>query len=476
MTLDSFYPKRPGKMVPFAALMSLGFLWACSEDTPTPSNTGDDSGKDTGDTDSQSQTAWEIEMVEDRDVGVLAKIVAGPSDEVAVAYFATKSIQDGPCDETEISPPPERLRQELRFAQRDSTGAWSVQTVDTPVISVDPVGLSFLYGPDGAPSLAYAGGVPEQRFCGPNDAIFNQRIDGDWVSQTAGALSADSATGFPESDSGFVVGWWPALAFDQGGNPAVLHKDVHFGSMQHDDLYRADLEFAWRSGGAWDIHEAVDRGEGAGNYGALLFDGEDRPNAFYYIPVDSQNGSRKGVWAARRESAGNWEKVQLQGGGIYQEIAAKINPISGHLVVAFFSEKDGAVRVRTLEDPKEFANKSAWDSRIVGDPRFVEGHHVSLAFTPAGKAAVAYHRCKRQGTSDGGCNQNDEAVVLATQGDPEWKIEVVKTAAKGSCGDYTALAIDQKGTAYIAYRCTIETDDGFEFRVYVAHKQLGDGK
>jgi len=46
-----------------------------------------------------------------------------------------------------------------------------------------------------------------------------------------------------------VVGFWPALAFDQNGNAAIAYRDVHTGVLQSDDWRRADLELAFGSGG-----------------------------------------------------------------------------------------------------------------------------------------------------------------------------------------------------------------------------------
>jgi len=212
------------------------------------------------------------------------------------------------------------------------------------------------------------------------------------VWETAASESGQAVTGDEASDAGFVLAPWPSLAYSNDGEPVVLYKDAHFGSLQHDDAYRADLELAWRRAGSWE-HEVVDAGEGAGDYGQLLFNDEGRPIALYAITIDDQEQSRHGVWAARRDEAGQRERVQLHEGAIHQEITAGFEPGSGDLLVAFYSAADMAVRLRRLADPTRFADPAAWDNKLVGSGRYDEGRYVSLAFSATGDVLLAYQRC-----------------------------------------------------------------------------------
>jgi hypothetical protein len=457
-----------------AGLFFVG-LASCSDgndDDPSVNGDTQDSGNVDGNTDPPK---WVIEMVEDRNVGLQAKIAVGPDGAPAVAYFANESFDDGLCTEVE-NDPPKRTRQELRFAVKVGE-AWIPELVESPVYPFGPTGLDLVFDPEGNAAIAYTGTDPVQGlanlgYCGSHNAVIATRGDGGWTTEIAGAESGDSASGLPASDFGTVVGLWPGLAFDSNGQPAVVHKDVHAAAMQSDDFRRADAEFAWGQGGGW-THEAVDPGEGAGDYGELLFDGDGRPVAFYAIKAESHVQSRHGVWAARRETTGEWTRVRLHSGSIYEEISGAVDPTNGDLVVAFYSKADFAVRLRRLKNSEGFGDVSQWDSEIVGSSIWEEGQYVSLAFTPSGQVALAYHRCKRHETDASGCNQNDEAVVLAIQGTDKWSFEVVKEADRGSCGEYTSLAIDAGGTAHIAYRCTVETPDGFTMRLFVASKPIG---
>ncbi len=450
---------------------------------PDPSHPIDSNGNGTPDylernSENNSNTnldsKWIIEKVEDENVGTQANLVVGPDNAPYVAYFTNDSIDDGVCDEIEINPP-RRMRQEIRLATKpQGSQEWSVETVDDPVVAFQPNGLSLGFNLQGQPGIAYTGGEPEGQYCGGNDAVLAEKTGAEWTFETAGANSGDSATGEPASDSGFIVGIMPALAYDPQGQPAIVHRDSHF-AMQHDDLYRADAEFAWRNGGAW-IHEAVDYGEAAGFYNALIFDAEGRPIALYAITVEAQGVSRHGVWASRREPDGTWNRVKLHSGKIHNEIAVGIDPISGELVVAFYSARDLGVRIRRLSDSERFVEIEAWNSEIVKDPRYDEGQYVSMAFSPFGQLALAYRRCKSVTSAAGGCDKNDEAVIFALKNNNKWDIGIVQEATSGSCGEYTSLDFDDKGTVYIAYKCTEETASGFSFRLYVASKEIGVAK
>jgi hypothetical protein len=448
------------------ALVAAIAIGACSDGdgSATPADGGTDTETDTG----SAAIDWEIEMVEDANMGYQAQLAVGPDGSPAVAYFGNEGFEDGICSpEIEVDPPP-RVRYEIRFAERTGPGQWAAETVDEPEVAFTPNGLDLAFDPDGRPAVAYTGGPPELVYCGGNDAVLRVRDGGDWTFQTAADNSGQAATGEPASDSGHVVGIWPALEYDPDGEPAILYKDSHFGTLQHDDLYRADAELAWRSGGSSWSHEAVDPGEAAGEHGDLIFDDEGRPVAFYAISVEAQEDSRHGVWAARRDSEGTWEIVELHTGAIHQEISAAVHPTSGDLIVAFYAAADKAVKLRRLSDAAQFAESSAWSSELVGRAQYDEGLNVSLAIAPSGLVALAYHRCRLVTSTSEGCDQNDEAVIFAIENGSGWSYSTVVESEVGSCGNFTSLGFDDQGTAYIVYRCTVQEGDEFTFRPFVA--------
>jgi hypothetical protein len=335
--------------------------------------------------------------------------------------------------------------------------------------------------------MAYQGGEPETQFplCISSDAVVTTRTGQNWTTEAVGIGSGDAVVVQEPPgcggdldpccqgcEAGYVVGVELALAFDSDGNAAVLHRDSHF--MQgRDTAARADAEFAWRNSGAWSL-ETVDPSSGAGFSNALVFDGQGRPVVFYEVNKEDNEYNRNGIWASRRETDGTWTWAYLHIGAIDDTIAAAADPVTGEIAIAFYSVLKQGVYVMRLTDPENFEDViGAWDKELVSSSIYDEGLSVSLAFTPDGRAALAYHRCKRFGTEGGGCNINDEAVVFAMEGPAGWSYEPVKRGTDGSCGEFVSLAIANDGTAYVAFRCTELIESEYVFRLYVAEKAIG---
>ncbi|MEL6342217.1 MAG: hypothetical protein AAFV53_03740 [Myxococcota bacterium] len=431
-------------------ISALFLLFACEGEDPskaTPVDTDDTSAEDSGDV----VDGWSIQPVDTGDGGVQGRIGISPAGQRMVVYWNPVPREDGICDEVTNDPPP-RIRYELRFATVDS-GQWQTELIDEPTIAFTPNGLDLTFDADGVPNVAYTGGAPSGQYCGSNDAYIAERgAAGEWSMTAAATESGQSNTGEPASDAGFVVGLWPSLAFDRAGVPAVLHKDAHFGSLQRDDAFRADMELALGNGGGWD-HVAVDIGEGAGDFGQLLFDDQDRPVAVYAVPVDSTKDPRLGYWAARQEADGNWTRIYLHAGLPTHRVAAGFAPGSGELVVAFYSVEDQAARLRRLPAGADFDDSGAWSDELVASNRYDEGRDVSLAFRSDDSVVLAYHRCVLLSDGVGDCNINDEALILAEEIEGGWDIQEVHAVQGQSCGRYASVVVDTDDRAHVAFTC-----------------------
>ncbi len=443
---------------------------------------GDNLDVDTGVADSETASdtepeaeQWHIMMVDSSSIGMQTKIKTAPDNTVGIATFANESYEDGICTEV-ASNPPKKLKQSIYFASKKTAEPkWTVEKVADPVVVFAPSGLSLDYDGNGQAAVAYTGGKPQKQFCGANDAVIALRTKSGWKNDTASRMSGDSKTGIVGSDEGMVVGYWPGLAYNSKGEPALIHKDVHFGALQSIDSKRADAEFAIKKGGKW-VNEAIDAGAGAGDYGTVLFDQQERAVVFYYNPREEEQGKHFGLWAARRGQDGKWkDKVRLFNGVIHQEISAVFNQVTKEIVVAYYSADHKAVRISRLADSEDFADETAWSNDVVGNAIYDEGQYVSLAITPSGKEVLAYHRCKKNSSVSDGCDDNDEAAVIAVHHGDNWDIEAIDQAEHGSCGEYTAVTVDSSGRVYVAYRCTVTDDnDKFVFRLFVADKKIED--
>ncbi len=462
-----------------------------------------DDGDDAADRDAKirrppvTREVWQTEEVASGHVGLHTRTVI-TADGPAIAYFATQGREDGPCDELGVSSPPTRELWDLYVARSTGSG-WSAETVASILSLAAPSGLGFAVDSTGRPAIASLTGgawVAPVGYCSANDVGFYRPADDGssadgWSVQTAVATSGEAATGEPASDFGEVVGYWPALAFDADDNPAIAYKDIHGGGLQSDDLRRADLELALQSGSSWRA-VAVDIGEGAGDYNALVFDDQNRPVIAYYQPVESQGATPRGVWVARSADDGaSWQRVQLLAGATVEGPAMLVDPDDGRLHVAYYDAALGVPRMATLQDDDNFeALDAGWTDQRFGEERFDEGYHLSLAAGPNGIIAAAYYRCTRATGELGVCRPDDDALVFAwrkagtgTEGSTgtdagtgtdtgTWSIEVVDEGdAQGACGTHASLAFDSDGSAVISYLCQTLVGNALDDRVRVARRE-----
>lgn len=442
-------------------------------------------------------------------VGLHAQLAAGPGGRVGVAYWDTDGVEGAPCDGIEVDDPPAEVRWGLSFAEWREGEGWRAERVGDPLLLGAPPGLHLSYSQSATPQLLALAGdpVPEIRYCGGSDlGLFTPRggVGEAWGAEWVVTDSDQAASGEPASDYGYVVGYWPSYARRADGAELVAYQDVHGGSLQRDDLARADLEVARRDapGGAW-RHEPVDVGEGAGTHTQALFGPQGEPMVLYYIPVEAaqESRARQGVWLAR-EVGGVWRRHLVAAGAV--EGGARGVVVGAGLAVIYF---DPLARqpvlaalsdLRALDaDPSADPSADPWRRARLGDPRYHEGRAPTLARAPDGRLAALWYRC---GPAElAACRPADDAAVFALspaaaqgegmgegagEGDPddaasylgEWRREVVEAGEEGVCGLDPSLAFDAQGRAWAAWRCSRRAEGGaFRYRLEAARRDpLGD--
>ncbi|MDF1562021.1 MAG: hypothetical protein P1V51_03210 [Deltaproteobacteria bacterium] len=454
-----------------ALALSLGLAGCDGGGDPPPLDGGDlDAGRRDG---SLPTNPWSSETIDTGNVGMQISVAVGPGDVGRVAYFATQAYDDGDCTEIPDNPP-RRQRWQIRYAEEGASG-WTAEDVLAPLYLGVPVGLQLHTAPGGTATIATMIGdpVPLLLFCGANDVgILERGGGGGWTPTTIVTSSGQAATGEPASDFGEVVGYWTSLAWDSGGRMGFAYKDVHAGSLQGDDFKRADLELALGNGGGFQ-NIPVDWGEGAGNYNAITFDGQDRPVIAYHVPTEGIITSRHGIWATRTSDGGaTWERLQLHIGGTAERIAVTNDPRTGEPIFAYYSGGEALPYLARLTDPTQFEDlANGWEKERLGDPRFDEGYSPSIAFDPEGNLGIAYYRCVRVNRGVGSCNPNDDAVVFAWDDAGTWVTEVVDEGGEGHCGMYPSLAFDSTGRAIIGYQCVEQVGGEFEFQTKIATRE-----
>ena len=418
--------------------------------------------------------AWTVSTLDAQGGGLHIALASAPSGQLGAVYFPVSGQDDGPCEELNFDSPPLRVRWPLTYAQLEGQ-QWVKQVVANPLYVGQPTGLDLGFYADGTPVIATMTGDPlaEQRYCGVNDVGLMARRGAAWQTETAVTNSGQARTGEAGSDFGEVVGYYPSLAFDRSGQPAVAYKDVHSGSIQSDDRRRADLELAWRQGGSWRAIP-VDYGTGAGNFNKLAFDLQDRPVIAYYVPTESLDMTRQGIWATRSSDAGQtWERVQLYNLSTSERPALAIHPQTGAPHVLYYQARKGYPTLATLTDDDKFGSLAqGWSLEDIGDSRYDEGYSPAIAFSPEGTLAVAYYRCTKSIGTLGDCTSDDDALIFAWRDGQEWVREVVDEGDVGGvCGQRPSLTFDADGYAVIAYRCEVEVEGRLQSQIKFARRK-----
>lgn len=428
------------------------------------------------------RSRWSVEEVAEGDVGLYTKL-ALLDEKPVVAYHTFQSRTGDPCTETGNPNAPPKMFWDLYYSYK-SQDSWQQELV-TPLLvaKATPLGLDLKVAPDGTVAIASLTGepigTPTLQYCGAHDVGYFQRDDsGQWQVQTAVRLSNEAAvTGdtAAASNHGEVVGFWPALAFDQSGNAAIAYRDGHTGTLQHDDLLRADLELAIESGGGWRA-VPVDWGRSAGAYNRLIFDQENRFVVLYFVSEEDRSSPQQGLWVARSADDGaSWQKVRLFAKPVPLQPDIAVDPSNGNLYVVYFNADFRTIYIATLIDDSAFESASeGWEFASFGDNQYEEGRYSSIAVDPDGRVAVAYYRCNRKNETEGDCSPWNNGLVFAWRevgSEGSWTVELVDQGdGSGECGTYASLAFSSDGAAYIAYLCQHLVDDKLESRVHLAKR------
>jgi hypothetical protein len=458
-----------------SAFILLAAAIGCTPDGEKPPPVGTENGGGNGGSNGGGGTAaWDIGVVEGEGMGQQLVMTTTSDGRPAMAYFATASFADGPCDELGVTDPPDRIRWPLRYAEENGDG-FTIETIDNILLVGSPSGIDLVRNPSGNPALATMGGPAgdQPNFCGAGDVVVYTRGGADnWTMDTLVTTSGQAATGEAASDYGGVVGTWASIAYGSGGQAAVAYQDIHGGGLQSDDKRRADLEVALSNGGGWNP-TPVDWGRGAGDFTDVTFDAQGRIVILYHNPTDDVNFSAHGVWAARSADNGaTWEQIHLKIGSTSERPNLLVDPTSGTLYVALYDAGVGVPIVMTLDNPEDFENYDSWSEEDIGDHRYDEGYHPRMALDPDGRLSLVYYRCARAADGLGNCDVNDDAIVYAWRElDGTWYREVVDAGGSGQCGNNPNLVYDNDNKPVVSYQCSETVDGAFQFRVKMARRR-----
>lgn len=458
---------------------------------------------------------FEKYMIEGEGMGLHAKLSLSPGGQLGVAYWSTDGQEGQPCEEIEVDDPPSEVRWSLRFASWESEMGWLSQLVSRPLLLGNPPGLDLDYSSSGQPMVTSIAGeaIPELRYCGGgNLSVFTPSTDPDaseWDVEYVAETSDQAMSGEAASDFGFVVGYWPSQFIARNGSRMIVYQDVHGGSLQRDDLVRADLEVALQTrGGSWS-YEVIDLGEGAGIYNQALITEAGQFLALYYISFDAQMAERQrqGIWLARRDESGEWLRGLVFGGPTRGQ--PSIIAYGEGVAVTYYDPQARRPILALLSDLTQLADSSAWRRIPLGDPRYNEGHSPSMTVLPDGRIGIAWYRCGPAEVEE--CRPSDDAVVFTypealqamgnnqgeegqEMGDNEemeesgtevtvlddealagpWEIEIVESGEEALCGFSPQVITDRSKRVWVTWQCSrrVGTEGEFEFRLESARRDL----
>lgn len=431
--------------------VALVCLVACG---PSETSVPDDGGARPDRARPMESSPWSIDLVDEGDdVGLWVRHAIDADDVSHVAYFATEGEVVGPCDLGVTEDVPDEVRWTLFAAHGDE--GFVVDEVARVLSPTDPPGLDLAIGPRGPSIAALTGGPVEGRLCQAHDLGVYERRGEAWQPEVAVAESNEAATGMPASDFGTVVGHWPALAYGDGGERALAYKDVHNGSIQTDDLFRADLELAFGNAG-WS-HVAVDAGRGAGSFTRAAFDARGRLVLAFVNPVEEADRVQQGLWVVRTTEpmatqTPSFEAVLLEAGPV---AGAPALAVRGSLIhVLAYDASRGVPRLHRLVDDAAFTDLDrGWTREAIGDARYDEGRDPTLAFDRDGRVGAAWFRCARTSDGRGSCDDEAGLVFAWRHDDDEGFVHEVVTVGREECGRSAALAFANDGEARVAFHC-----------------------
>jgi hypothetical protein len=418
------------------ALCLMLALAACKgeEETPPDGGVKPDAGPDT----SSPFTKLTLEAAAN-ELQPLA-LAVGPGDVIGVAYF----FRLGDSNDYEI-----------RYIQVSSAGQVSQPEKVATVQRV--YGVSVAFDSNGRPAVAYLGGPldPNATFWFQNDVAVAFRTGANqWTESVAVSMSNQAAAGNPVSDSGTVVGLFPALVFN-GTQAIVAYRDVHQGATPQQDWAGSDLEAATGTPGNWTARMVAAGGNNKQAYGGhismVLANGQ--PALVHDQIQGSADGTGSNVLFQRRNTDGSWTMpLQVQTVGNTQKGASLAwDPVLGYgiAVVERSDNKLTFVQCRgstatqcsaagdwTTPDPVYQSGTGGWYPSLAIDPKT---HDPSIAF---------YVCSKSPGANEGSCNPNDDELRVTTRIEGNWR-EVVVDAEGGITPKMAYLST---GLRVIAYR------------------------
>ncbi|MBN9687973.1 MULTISPECIES: hypothetical protein [unclassified Corallococcus] len=431
-----------------AWLLGAALALGCGGGKPANPDAGPKPQDDGGTTDTPFvRLTVDTEPTELHRISSIAMAV-GPDDRIGIAYF--------------VKVPGKELDFELRYREvKDGQVQANAETIRT----VQRVyGVSLAFAANGQPAVSYLGGVydgtsSESIFWFQSDlAVAYRAANGTWTEQVAVRRSNEAFANNSVSDSGNIVGLDPALVFN-GNEALVAYRDVHNGQFPQGDWNASDAELAIGGPTSWQHQMVALGGDGAdekpaygGHLDMVLAGGQ--PALVFDQALNAADAPGQNVYFQRRGSDGKtWtppRKIQSVGNTMLGASLA-YDPAVG-FGIAVVDRSDNKLTYISC-DGKTGTQCTAPGDWTLPDPVYqtgTGGWYPSLAFDPkTHDPSIAFHICSLEpGRNEGGCSPSDDALVIATRVEDQWREVTVDTAGGWS----PKLAFLSTGQRVVLYR------------------------
>ncbi|MFT3841207.1 MAG: hypothetical protein QM723_29715 [Myxococcaceae bacterium] len=417
-------------------LLALGLVWAvlggCPPSLPPPNDGGMTTGGGAGGGSSQFFTYVDLDThaVNTQYIAVATDL---SQDRIGVAYYV----------DTKVTVP---SAVQIDAGLHDGTDNWEVHYLEWKAGQISgqstlrvvqrPVGISVAFQPNGEPVVAYLGGDGQDltgmsRYWFQSDPEISVRSGGStWTQYVSNAkMSSDLQGGDTQSldqigmcasgpdGVGFVLGLWPAIAYDSTGKLYWAFRDVHSGQFPQQDWGASDLKVVSGTGlppssPEWCVKAGGDDKGSWGGQNQMAIGAGDLPAiAFTTEPLGPDNDGNS-IFFTRLQSNGNWTDIQ--------QITTSPDVQTGPGFAYDSTEGYGIAWVDHSAQSQLFYTHSAtgdhntWQTPTPIFGSGTGGWFPSLAMDPMHhEPAVSFYICSdASGKSEGSCTQDDELDII----------------------------------------------------------------